>query len=46
MTSSINQLSFILLNLKKKERGKITKLEYLVNKKKYLDEIKNVFYSF
>ena len=43
MTSSIIPLSFILLNLKKEEREKITKLEYLENKKSYLDEIKNIF---
>ena len=35
------------LNLKTgKERQKIEKIEYLENKKNFLDEIKSIFYNF
>ena len=41
-------LSSDLLNLESVERKgkKIQKLEYLENEKRFLDEVKNIFYSF
>ena len=30
----------------KKKKAKIQKFEYLMNEKKFLDEIKNIFHSF
>ena len=47
MTSKIIPLSFVLSNLESvKGREKIQKSEYLENKKRFLDEIKNVVHSF
>ena len=41
-------LSFVLLNLGnvEKKSKKKQKFEYLENKKSFIDEIKNIFYSF
>ena len=47
MTSLIIPLSFVLLILEKVERKrkKYQNLQYLENKKSFLDEIKNIFHS-
>ena len=48
MTFYIILLPFVLLNLERVERKeeKLKKFEYLENEKSFLDEIKNIFYSF
>ena len=45
MTSYIIPLPFALLKVWK-GREKIQKFKYLENEKSFLDEIKNIFYSF
>ena len=40
-------LSLVLLNLESEKEGKkLQKLEYLENKKSFLDEIKSIFHNF